>query len=81
MREEHRALVAVRLYDADADEDEDEDQPTGHGEQTDDGARLFRTVPLGVNEVHTNLVLGTMYFEEFAEAAGEDPEGVFRSWW
>jgi hypothetical protein len=41
--------------------------------------REFRTVPAGVHEINTNLALANMDFEEFASFAGQDPEGVFRS--
>jgi hypothetical protein len=43
--------------------------------------REFRTVPAGAHEIHTNLTLYNMDFNEFSAAAHRDPDGVFRSWW
>ncbi|MFH8628013.1 DUF6924 domain-containing protein [Streptomyces vietnamensis] len=39
----------------------------------------FRTVPAGVHDVHANLNIGNMGFEEYAEEAKKDPEGTYRS--
>ncbi|WP_346143662.1 DUF6924 domain-containing protein [Kitasatospora cinereorecta] len=41
-------------------------------------AREFRTSPAAVHDVHANLSIGNMDFEEFAEAALADPEGILR---
>ncbi len=41
--------------------------------------REFRTVPAGVHDVHANLSIANMDFEEYAHQALADPEGVFRS--
>jgi hypothetical protein len=41
--------------------------------------REFRTVPAGVHEIHANLEIANMDFDEFAEAAHSDPEGVYRA--
>jgi hypothetical protein len=42
----------------------------------DDGQ--IRATPAGVTEIEVNLVLSNMDFEEFAEAADESEDGVFR---
>ncbi|MFG2874838.1 DUF6924 domain-containing protein [Streptomyces sp. NPDC048337] len=41
--------------------------------------REFRTVPAGVHCVHANLSLANMGFEEYAEAASAEADGVYRS--
>ncbi|AVH56910.1 MULTISPECIES: DUF6924 domain-containing protein [Streptomyces] len=75
MQSAHRALLALTP----SDEDEDLD-PMYYQELIDSPPpREFRTVPVGVHEIHGNLLIGNMDFEEFAEVAFADPEGVFRS--
>lgn len=75
MRAGHHALVAVTtLTREDCADDAEWAAVIEFG-------REFRTVPLGVHEIHANLELANMDFEEFSAAAHEDPEGVFRSWW
>ncbi|ALO05721.1 hypothetical protein AQF52_0119 [Streptomyces venezuelae] len=41
--------------------------------------REFRTTPAGLHDIHANLSIANMDFEEYAAAAHEDPEKVFRS--
>lgn len=75
MRSGHRALLALAV-DA---EDEDLD-PAYYQELVDSASpRAFRTVPAGVHCAHTNLSLANLDFEDYAEVAIADPEGVFRS--
>jgi hypothetical protein len=40
--------------------------------------REFRTAPAAVHDVHANLSIANVDFEEFAEEASADPEGVLR---
>ncbi|MEU9235173.1 DUF6924 domain-containing protein [Streptomyces subrutilus] len=70
----HHALLAVNLRSEEEDDAfEDED------ESVRDFGREFRTIPPQVHSIHANLSLANMDFEEFAAAAEEDPEKVFRS--
>lgn len=39
----------------------------------------FRTTPPGIPDIHANLSLGNLGFEEYAAWAGESPDGVYRS--
>ncbi|MGW3852826.1 DUF6924 domain-containing protein [Streptomyces fagopyri] len=41
-------------------------------------AREFRTAPAAVHDVHANLWLANLDFEDFPEEALADPEGVLR---
>lgn len=67
-----RALLALDVWG----EEEDLD-PMYYQELIDSPLpREFRTCPAAVHDVHANLSLGNLYFEEFAEAASLDPEGV-----
>lgn len=75
MRSPSRSLLALNLF---ADEDEDLD-PAFYQELIDNPpAREFRTVPGEVHGVHVNLALANVDFQELADMAREDPEGVFR---
>ncbi|MFD9003218.1 DUF6924 domain-containing protein [Streptomyces sp. NPDC059582] len=38
----------------------------------------FRTVPVGVHEIHANLMIANLSFGDFKEAAEGDPQGIFR---
>jgi hypothetical protein len=71
-----RALLAL-----DTTEDEDEDlDPMCYQELIGfPPPREFRTVPVGVHDVHANLSIGNMDFAEFAEAAFADPDRIYRS--
>jgi len=73
MQTSHHALLAVTT----ATREEDAE----YYEAMTEFGREFRTVPVGVHEIHTNLALGNMDFSEFSAAAQDDSEGVFRSWW
>ncbi|MER5466965.1 hypothetical protein ABT010_41445 [Streptomyces sp. NPDC002668] len=74
MQSAHRALLAL-----DITEEEDLD-PTYYQELIDSPPpREFRTVPAGVHDVHANLSIANMDFEEFAEAAFVEPDRIYRS--
>ncbi|WP_324785868.1 DUF6924 domain-containing protein [Streptomyces sp. H51] len=74
MQSAHHALLALDL----AHEDEDLD-PMYYQELIDSPpVREFRTTPAAVHDVHGNLSIGNMDFEEFAQEAFTDPEGVLR---
>jgi hypothetical protein len=74
MRSPHHALLTLNLLH----EDEDLD-PMYYQELIDSPpAREFRTAPAAVHDVHANLSIGNMDFEEFAEEALADPEGILR---
>ncbi|WSQ06540.1 hypothetical protein OG604_01475 [Streptomyces sp. NBC_01231] len=38
----------------------------------------FRVVPYGIHEMNANLMIANLDFGDFADAARNDPEGVFR---
>jgi hypothetical protein len=73
MRADHHALLAVTTMTRE-DFDDEEDY-----EAMVEGGREFRTVPSGVHEIHVNLELANMDFDDFSSSAHEDSEGVFRS--
>ncbi|MEV4330962.1 hypothetical protein AB0K02_10515 [Streptomyces sp. NPDC049597] len=66
----HRGLLALAVHDGEDDVDPMDGDPP---------PREFRTVPTGVHTVHANLSIANMYFEDYAETAFTDPDGVFRS--
>ncbi|MGV9451551.1 DUF6924 domain-containing protein [Streptomyces sp. NPDC003635] len=68
----HPLLAVTTLTREECLDDEDYEQLTEFG-------REFRTVPAGVHDVHANLSIGNLGFEEYAGWAHDDPEGVFRS--
>ncbi|MFF4082563.1 DUF6924 domain-containing protein [Streptomyces sp. NPDC001777] len=68
----HALLAVTTLTREDCADDED------YGRLTEFG-REFRTVPAGVHEVQANLSIGNLGFEEYAAAAHDDPEGIYRS--
>ncbi|MFD5520695.1 DUF6924 domain-containing protein [Streptomyces sp. NPDC127066] len=73
MRAESHALLAVTtLTREECVDDEDYAQLTEFG-------REFRTVPAGVHDVHANLSIGNLGFQEYAAWAHDDPEGIYRS--
>ncbi|MFG3352310.1 DUF6924 domain-containing protein [Streptomyces sp. NPDC048001] len=73
MQAEGHALQAVTtLTREECVDDEDYEQLTEFG-------RAFRTGPAGVHDVHANLAIGNLGFEEYAARAHDDPEGIFRS--
>ncbi|MFF8276066.1 DUF6924 domain-containing protein [Streptomyces lateritius] len=67
----HALLAVTTTSRAECEDDEEYARLTEFGDR-------FRTIPAGVHGVHVNLSLGNMGFEEYAEAAGDDPERVFR---
>ncbi|MFF2147803.1 DUF6924 domain-containing protein [Kitasatospora sp. NPDC058190] len=74
MQSPHHALLALNLFH----EDEDLD-PMYYRELIDSPpAREFRTTPAAVHDVHANLSIANMDFEEFAEAALADPDGILQ---
>ena len=75
MQADHHGLLAVTTITREDCEDDEE------YEAVVEFGRDFRTVPAGVSEMHTNLWLANMDFEEFAASAHNDPEGVHRSFW
>jgi hypothetical protein len=75
MRADHHALLAVPAFTR-----EDLNDDKAYEEMVEFGAE-FRTVSTGVHEIHTNLALASMDFQDFAAVAQADPSGVFRSWW
>ncbi|MGW0966664.1 DUF6924 domain-containing protein [Streptomyces sp. NPDC002516] len=70
--ESHPLLAVTTLTRKDCLDDEDYEQLTEFG-------REFRTVPAGVHDVHANLNIGNLGFEEYAGWAHDDPERIYRS--
>ncbi|WP_326818357.1 hypothetical protein OIE61_36310 [Streptomyces sp. NBC_01762] len=68
------ALLACDLWS----EDEDLDPMYYQGLGDSPPPREFRTAPAAVHDVHANLSIANVDFEEFAEEASADPEGVLR---
>ncbi|WP_244317344.1 DUF6924 domain-containing protein [Streptomyces bauhiniae] len=73
MRSAPPALLALTTLTPDDCED-DED----YARLTESGP-TFRTTPPGIPDIHANLTLGNLGFEEYAAWAGESPDGVYRS--
>ncbi|MFJ4923831.1 DUF6924 domain-containing protein [Streptomyces sp. NPDC088725] len=48
-------------------------------EELTEFGRWFRTEPAGVHDIHANLSVANLGFEEYAAAAQEDPTRIFRS--
>ncbi|MFD5029418.1 DUF6924 domain-containing protein [Streptomyces sp. NPDC058405] len=72
MREACRPLLAVEIRAGEQCGDRDsEEKPAA-------SSRPFRTEPTAIHDVHINLSIGNMDFEDFAEAAREDMHGVLR---
>ena len=69
MRPEH-ALLAVRTWRPNADADT--------GEPEEGTFRQFRLLPAAVGEMHINLAIANMDFEEFSWSAYEDPDRIHR---
>lgn len=74
MRSPHHALLAVLTAGPEDFEDEED-----YAAAVEYGTE-FRVVPAGAYEVHANLDIGNMGFEEYAEAARDAPDGVL-DWW
>ncbi|WP_316776008.1 DUF6924 domain-containing protein [Streptomyces sasae] len=73
MRTEGHPLLAITtLTREECLDDEDYEQLTEFGTE-------FRTTPAGVHDVHANLSIGNLGFEEYAAWAHDDAEGVYRS--
>ena len=68
----HALLTVTTLTREECVDDEDYEQLTEFG-------REFRTAPAGVHDVHANLSIGNLGFEEYAAWAHDDPEGIYRS--
>ncbi|MGW3325626.1 DUF6924 domain-containing protein [Streptomyces virginiae] len=67
MRSARHALLAVTTI------------PEEEYEESREFGREFRTTPAGVHDIHANLSIANMDFEDYAAAAHEDPEKVFSS--
>lgn len=70
--ESHPLLAVTTLTREECVDDGDYEQLTEFG-------RDFRTIPAGVHDVHANLSIGNLGFEEYAAWAHDDPEGIYRS--
>ncbi|MFB8440646.1 hypothetical protein ACFC7A_16540 [Streptomyces niveus] len=70
--ESHPLLAVTTLTQEECAGDEDYERLTEFG-------RDFRTIPAGVHDVHANLSIGNLGFEEYAAWAHDDPEGIYRS--
>ncbi|MFC8350086.1 DUF6924 domain-containing protein [Streptomyces sp. NPDC057280] len=68
----HPLLAVTTLTRGECLDDEDYEQLTEFGGD-------FRVLPARLHEVHANLSIGNLGFEEFAAWAHDDPEGIFRS--
>ncbi|MFF4789665.1 DUF6924 domain-containing protein [Streptomyces sp. NPDC001276] len=70
--EGHPLIAVTTLTRDDCLDDEDYDHLTEFGRQ-------FRTTPAGVHDVYANLSIGNLGFEEYAAAAHDEAEGIYRS--
>ncbi|MFE6974330.1 DUF6924 domain-containing protein [Streptomyces sp. NPDC057682] len=70
--ESHPLLAVTTLTREECVDEEDYEQLTEFG-------RDFRTIPAGLHDVHANLSIGNLGFEEYAAWAHDDPEGIYRS--
>lgn len=70
----HPLLAVTTLTREECVDDEDYAQLTEFG-------REFRAAPAGVHELHANLSIGNLGFEEYAAWAHDDPDGVLRPFW
>ncbi|MFG2968559.1 DUF6924 domain-containing protein [Streptomyces sp. NPDC048288] len=68
----HPLLAITTLTREECVDDEDYGQLTAFGTE-------FRTTPAGVHDVHANLSIGNLGFEEYAAWARDDSEGMYRS--
>jgi hypothetical protein len=68
----HPLLAVTTLTREECMDAEDYEQLTEFG-------REFRTTPAGVHDVHANLSIGNLGFEEYAAWAHDDDEGIYRS--
>ncbi|MBV6698914.1 hypothetical protein KV557_17630 [Kitasatospora aureofaciens] len=74
MQSAHHALLALDIAAEDEDLDPMYDQELIDSPQ----AREFRATPAAVHDVHANLSIANLDFEDFAEAALASPDGVLR---
>ncbi|MGW1539205.1 DUF6924 domain-containing protein [Streptomyces sp. NPDC002309] len=72
MRDGSHPLLAVTTVTREECVDE------GDYAQLTEFGREFRTVPAGLHDVHANLSIGNLGFEEYAAWAHDDPEGILR---
>ncbi|MFF3356558.1 DUF6924 domain-containing protein [Streptomyces sp. NPDC002917] len=70
--ESHALLAVTTMTREECVDDEDYKQLTEFG-------REFRTLPAGIHDVHANLSIGNLGFEEYAAWAHDDPERIYRS--
>ncbi|WP_406407536.1 DUF6924 domain-containing protein [Streptomyces sp. NBC_01643] len=70
--ESHALLAVTTMTREECVDDEDYEQLTEFG-------REFRTLPAGIHDVHANLSIGNLGFEEYAAWAHDDPERIYRS--
>ncbi|MDX2709635.1 hypothetical protein PV350_43515 [Streptomyces sp. PA03-6a] len=73
MQAAHHALMAVTT------ESQDESSGDEIYDETMKFGRVFRTLPEEVHSIHVNLELANMVFEDFAAAAHDDPQNIYRS--
>ncbi|RPF25332.1 hypothetical protein EDD96_7205 [Streptomyces sp. Ag109_G2-6] len=69
MREAPVTLLALSLLTRQECESDEEFEAYGGS---------FRVVPYGIHEMNANLMIANLDFGDFADVAGDDPEGVFR---
>ncbi|MEV5957380.1 hypothetical protein AB0M11_27045 [Streptomyces sp. NPDC051987] len=69
---DHPLLAVTTLTREECVDDEDYDRLTEFGTE-------FRTTPAGVHDIHANLSIGNLGFEEYAALAHDDAEGLYRS--
>ncbi|MFE2061607.1 DUF6924 domain-containing protein [Streptomyces sp. NPDC059467] len=70
--EDHPLLAVTTLTREECLDDEDYEQLTEFGTE-------FRTTPAGVHDVHANLSIGNLGFEEYAAWAHDSAKGIYRS--
>lgn len=68
----HPLLAVTTLTREECVDDEDYEQLTEFG-------RDFRTTAARLHDVHANLSIGNLGFEEYAAWAHDDPDGIYRS--
>ncbi|MFB7293097.1 DUF6924 domain-containing protein [Actinacidiphila glaucinigra] len=73
MQAAHHALMVVTT------ESQDESYGEEICEETMKFGRVFRTLPEEVHSIHVDLELANMGFDDFAAAAHDDPQDIYRS--
>lgn len=66
---DHALLAVAVLTREDCESDEEFEADSG----------AVRTVPAGIGDIHANLSIANLSFEDVVDAAQTDPAGVFRS--